>query len=92
MGFSADVRDFDAIAAGVNDLKINMGEFDAVISGAAGNFPAMANDLSPNGFKSVVDIDLRGFGQLSFGPACRSPKIRKPFYFFSGRINHVAAF
>jgi NAD(P)-dependent dehydrogenase (short-subunit alcohol dehydrogenase family) len=60
MGFSADVRDFDAIVAGVNDVKLNMGEFDVVVSGAAGNFPAMANDLSPNGFKAVVDIDLRG--------------------------------
>lgn len=60
MGFSADVRDFDAVAAGVNDVKMNMGDFDVVVSGAAGNFPAMANDLSPNGFKSVVDIDLRG--------------------------------
>ena len=60
MGFSADVRDFDALAAGVNDVKMNMGEFDVVVSGAAGNFPAMANDLSPNGFKSVVDIDLGG--------------------------------
>ena len=60
MGFSADVRDFDALAAGVNDVKMNMGDFDVVVSGAAGNFPAMANDLSPNGFKSVVDIDLRG--------------------------------
>jgi NAD(P)-dependent dehydrogenase (short-subunit alcohol dehydrogenase family) len=60
MGFSADVRDFDAIAAGLNDVKENMGEFDIVVSGAAGNFPAMANDLSPNGFKAVVDIDLRG--------------------------------
>ena len=60
MGFSADVRDFEAIVAGLNDVKGNMGEFDVVVSGAAGNFPAMANDLSPNGFKAVVDIDLQG--------------------------------
>ena len=60
MGFSADVRDFDAIVAGLNDVKMNMGEFDVVVSGAAGNFPAMANDLSPNGFKAVMDIDLQG--------------------------------
>jgi radical SAM superfamily enzyme len=39
---------------------VKMGEFDVVVSGAAGNFPAMANDLSLNGFKAVVDIDLRG--------------------------------
>ena len=31
-----------------------------LVSGAAGNFPAPAVALSPNGFKSVVDIDLLG--------------------------------
>jgi NAD(P)-dependent dehydrogenase (short-subunit alcohol dehydrogenase family) len=31
-----------------------------LISGAAGNFPAPALGMSPNGFKSVVDIDLLG--------------------------------
>jgi NAD(P)-dependent dehydrogenase (short-subunit alcohol dehydrogenase family) len=36
------------------------GTIDILISGAAGNFPALANDMSPNGFKSVVDIDLLG--------------------------------
>jgi NAD(P)-dependent dehydrogenase (short-subunit alcohol dehydrogenase family) len=59
-GFSADVRDLTALrtrAAGIHDL---FGDFDVVVSGAAGNFPALANDLSENGFKSVVDIDLRG--------------------------------
>ena len=30
------------------------------MSGAAGNFPMLAASLSPNGFKSVVDIDLLG--------------------------------
>ena len=31
-----------------------------LVSGAAGNFPAAARDLSVNGFKAVVDIDLLG--------------------------------
>ncbi|MEM9123537.1 MAG: SDR family oxidoreductase, partial [Pseudomonadota bacterium] len=31
-----------------------------LVSGAAGNFPSDALNLSPNGFKSVVDIDLLG--------------------------------
>jgi NAD(P)-dependent dehydrogenase (short-subunit alcohol dehydrogenase family) len=31
-----------------------------IVSGAAGNFPSQANDLSVNGFKAVVDIDLLG--------------------------------
>ena len=31
-----------------------------LVSGSAGNFPAQFNDLSSNGFKAVVDIDLVG--------------------------------
>ena len=60
MGFSADVREPEALDAGLKAVHERFGDFDVVVSGAAGNFPALANDLSWNGFKSVVDIDLRG--------------------------------
>ncbi len=60
MGFSADVREPEAIDAGLESVHQRFGDFDVVVSGAAGNFPALANELSWNGFKSVIDIDLRG--------------------------------
>ena len=60
MGFTADVREFDAINSGLQTVHERFGHFDVVVSGAAGNFPALANDLQPKGFKSVVDIDLLG--------------------------------
>lgn len=60
MGFVADVREPDALEAGMQAVHDRFGDFDVVVSGAAGNFPALANDLSWNGFKTVVDIDLRG--------------------------------
>lgn len=59
-GFSADVRDAAAIEAGVAGICDRFGELDVVVSGAAGNFPALAADLSSNGFKAVMDIDLLG--------------------------------
>ena len=59
-GFSADVRDQDAIKNGLQASFDKYGEFDVLVSGAAGNFPAQFNDLSSNGFKAVVDIDLVG--------------------------------
>lgn len=59
-GFSADVRDYDSVVAGVNQVVAAFGPIDILISGAAGNFPAMADKMSPNGFKSVVEIDLLG--------------------------------
>jgi NAD(P)-dependent dehydrogenase (short-subunit alcohol dehydrogenase family) len=36
------------------------GKVDVVISGAAGNFVSAALDMSANGFKTIVDIDLIG--------------------------------
>ena len=60
MGFTADVRDSEAVAEGLAQVHSAMGDFDVVVSGAAGNFPAFANNMSANAFKSVVDIDLLG--------------------------------
>ena len=33
---------------------------DVLVAGAAGNFPARAEKLSPNGFRTVIEIDLMG--------------------------------
>lgn len=60
IGFSADVRQYDAIEAAFKSAHEQLGEIDVLISGAAGNFPAPALGISANGFKSVVDIDLMG--------------------------------
>lgn len=59
-GFAADVREPEAIAKAIEDAVAAFGEIDVLISGAAGNFTAEALNISPNGFKSVVDIDLLG--------------------------------
>jgi NAD(P)-dependent dehydrogenase (short-subunit alcohol dehydrogenase family) len=59
-GYALDVRDVEAVQAALADYNAATGDIDVLVSGAAGNFPALANDMSPNGFKSVVDIDLLG--------------------------------
>ncbi|MDQ2891204.1 MAG: SDR family oxidoreductase [Gemmatimonadota bacterium] len=59
-GFAADVRDYDALAKAVAAARERFGLVAIVICGAAGNFPALANTMSANAFKSVVDIDLLG--------------------------------
>jgi len=59
-GYALDVRDVEAVQAALADHHAAAGDIDVLVSGAAGNFPALANDMSPNGFKSVVDIDLLG--------------------------------
>jgi NAD(P)-dependent dehydrogenase (short-subunit alcohol dehydrogenase family) len=59
-GFIADVRDFESVAAAFAGVRAEWGTVDVLVSGAAGNFLAEVNSLSPNGFKVVVDIDLIG--------------------------------
>ena len=59
-GFSADVRDYDKLAAAIAAARAEFGEIDILVCGAAGNFPAPALGMSANGFKAVVDIDLLG--------------------------------
>lgn len=59
-GLPADVRDFDAVGAAFKQACDRFGMVDTPVSGAAGNFLCEAKAMSPNGFRSVVDIDLSG--------------------------------
>ncbi len=59
-GFSADVRDTDRLTEVFTQTHEALGLIDVLVSGAAGNFPAAANEMSANAFKAVVDIDLLG--------------------------------
>jgi NAD(P)-dependent dehydrogenase (short-subunit alcohol dehydrogenase family) len=59
-GVSADVRDFDAVGRALQASVERFGPIDVLVSGAAGNFLCEAADMSSNGFKVVVDIDLVG--------------------------------
>ena len=60
LGYRFDVRDAAAVAAALAAFAEAAGPIDVLVSGAAGNFPALAHPISPNGFKAVVDIDLLG--------------------------------
>ena len=75
MGFVCDVRDQSQVAAGFESVVKAWGEIDVLVSGAAGNFPAFANGMSANGFKSVVDIDLLGTFHVM---QAAHPHLKKP--------------
>jgi NAD(P)-dependent dehydrogenase (short-subunit alcohol dehydrogenase family) len=75
MGAAADVRDYAVLEAALADVHAAWGDIDILISGAAGNFLAPAIGMSPNAFRTVVDIDLIGtFHVLRAGYAF----LRKP--------------
>lgn len=60
IGFAADVRAIDTLDAAMAATVAQWGPIDVLVSGAAGNFIAEAENLSANGFKTVIDIDLLG--------------------------------
>jgi NAD(P)-dependent dehydrogenase (short-subunit alcohol dehydrogenase family) len=75
LGMPADVRQPEALQAAYTAAVARFGPIDVLISGAAGNFLARAADMSPNAFKTVVDIDLLG----SFNVVHAAyPHLRKP--------------
>jgi len=60
LAIPADVRDFAAVEAAINQAAGHYGKIDIVVNGAAGNFLCAADQLSANGFGTVVDIDTKG--------------------------------
>ncbi len=75
VGYSFDVRDADAVAQAIAAFAAEVGPIDVLVSGAAGNFPATVHDISPNGFRAVVEIDLLGTFHVMKGAY---PHMRKP--------------
>lgn len=57
---AADVRDYEAVESSIAQTIEHYGKIDIVVNGAAGNFLAAADQLSANGFGTVVDIDTKG--------------------------------
>jgi peroxisomal 2,4-dienoyl-CoA reductase len=63
--FAGDVRDPSAVDAVISRTAEAFGRLDILVNGAAGNFMCLAEHLSPNGFGTVVDIDLKGTFNVS---------------------------
>ncbi|MDH4172036.1 MAG: SDR family oxidoreductase [Acidimicrobiia bacterium] len=51
-----DLRDHDSVVA----LADRFGGVDILVNNAGGQFPQRARDFSPNGWRSVVDLNLNG--------------------------------
>lgn len=59
-GAAADIRDADQITAAFTAIEANLGPIVHLVNNAAGNFPAPAEKISPNGWRSITQIVLDG--------------------------------
>jgi NAD(P)-dependent dehydrogenase (short-subunit alcohol dehydrogenase family) len=75
LGYSADVRDYAGVEQSLAAAAAAFGPIDVLVSGAAGNFPARALDMSSNGFRAVMEIDLLGTFHVL---RAAHPHLRKP--------------
>jgi NAD(P)-dependent dehydrogenase (short-subunit alcohol dehydrogenase family) len=55
-----DIRQPDQIASAFDEAEAAFGIPDVLINNAAANFPVPAEDMSPNAWRTVVDITLNG--------------------------------
>lgn len=58
--YVCDVRDYDAVGEMFNRIINDFGKITGLVNNAAGNFLSASEDLSPGGFKAIVDIVLHG--------------------------------
>jgi NAD(P)-dependent dehydrogenase (short-subunit alcohol dehydrogenase family) len=55
-----DIRDADSISAAFDRVEARFGLPGVLVNNAAANFPSPSEDLSPNAWRTVVDITLNG--------------------------------
>ena len=55
-----DVRDPEAVERIVGEVVAEQGGIDILVSNAGGTFSKKAEELSPNGWRAVIDLNLNG--------------------------------
>ncbi len=58
--YVADVRNHEAVTNMVSQIVTDFGSMEGLVNNAAGNFLSASEDLTPGGFKAIVDIVLHG--------------------------------
>jgi len=55
-----NIRDDEQVDTVVGEIVDEHGRLDGLVNNAGGQFPASAEDISPNGWRSVIDTNLNG--------------------------------
>jgi len=87
---SADVRMPEQLQSAMNTSRDVLGDIDILICGAAGNFLVQGENLSFNGFKTVIDIDLVGSFNASRIAFEQLKRTRGSIIFITAPMAHMA--
>ncbi|KAK4746303.1 hypothetical protein SAY87_012615 [Trapa incisa] len=99
VGFEGDVRKQEDAKRVVESTVKHFGQLDILVNAAAGNFLISAEDLSPNGFRTVMDIDSVGtftmchaaLDYLKKGGKCRSSDTGGTIMNISATLHYTAS-
>lgn len=58
--YVCDVRDYERVKEMTESIVEDFGAMDGLVNNAAGNFLSASEDLTPGGFKAIIDIVLHG--------------------------------
>ncbi|MGJ7462064.1 SDR family oxidoreductase [Halomonas sp. MA07-2] len=75
---AVNIRDHQSIEALFQTFNAEALDVDILVNNAGGQFAAPALDISPNGFRSVVDLNLQGTFQMSQAFAKHCIASRRP--------------
>lgn len=82
--YGLNIRDGDAVNAFWPRVCNERGTPDFLVNNAGGQFGAKAIDISPNGFRAVMDLNVQGTWQMSHGFASQLIAAHRP-----GRIVNI---
>jgi citronellol/citronellal dehydrogenase len=68
----ADVREEDQVAALVDGVLERHGRIDLLVNNAGGQFLAPAEDITPNGFRSVLRLNVEGTWLMTHAVATKA--------------------
>src|SRR6266849_10744352 len=87
---SADVRVPEQLQSAMNASRDALGDIDILVCGAAGNFLVQGENLSFNGFRSVIEIDLVGSFNASRIAFEQLKSTRGSIIFITAPMAHMA--
>lgn len=59
-GAVLDIREEEQVARVAEEIKTEFGRLDILVNNAGGQFPSPAKDISPNGWRAVINNNLNG--------------------------------